>query len=180
MCATRSRQSYGSTHRSDRDHPHPAIQAPHPVPYPFYPPLPYPRCPSYDPYAAYHCLGSFYPTPYYAQHDVVKEESAVWSWSIVVLFILLVIGSLVIVYRSFSRETRRKIAAWLRSPRFTPQVNSASPDFISQLWSRGINSIRSKETLSRNLHRLQLPIQLSYIIPPAVNNDRGGCRLFDI
>lgn len=124
MCATRSRQSYGGAHRdSNRDHSHSSVQAPHPVPYPFYPPLsPYPRYPSYDPYAAYHYPGSFYLAPYCAQHDITKEEPAVWSWSTVTLLILLVIGVFVIVFRSFSRESRRKIVAWLRSPRFTPQV----------------------------------------------------------
>ncbi|XP_018300049.1 uncharacterized protein [Mycetomoellerius zeteki] len=122
MCATRSRQPYSGVHRnSERDHPHPAVQAPHPVPYPFYPPSAYPRCPSYDPYAAYHYPSSFYPPPY-CVHDVTKEEPVVWSWSTVVLLFLLAIGLLVIVYRSFSRESRRKIAAWLRSPRLASQT----------------------------------------------------------
>ncbi|XP_018405862.1 PREDICTED: uncharacterized protein LOC108782174 [Cyphomyrmex costatus] len=126
MCATRSRQLYGGVHRnSERDHPHPAVpQTPHPVPYPFYPPSAYPRCFSYDPYTAYHCPSSFYPTSYCAQHDVTKEEPAGWSWSTVALLFLLAIGLLVIVYRSFSRESRRKIAAWLRSPRLTSQSYS--------------------------------------------------------
>lgn len=146
MCATRSRQSYGVHRDSDRDHPHPAVQTP--IPYPFYPPPPYPRYPPYDPYAVYHCPGAFYPTPYCAQHDISKEEPAVWSWSTIALLVLLAIGLLVIVYRIFSRETRRKIAAWLRSPRFAPQVIPPL-DFISQPWSCGINSIGSKDMLSR-------------------------------
>ncbi|XP_018349858.1 PREDICTED: uncharacterized protein LOC108753034 isoform X2 [Trachymyrmex septentrionalis] len=124
MCATRSRQPYGGVHRnSERDHPHPAVHpAPHPVPCPFYPPSAYPRCPSYDTYAAYHTYpSSFYPPPYFV-HDVNKEEPAVWSWSTVVILFLLAIGLLVIVYRSFSRESRRKITAWLRSPRLASQT----------------------------------------------------------
>lgn len=131
MCATRFRQPYSGAHRdSDRGHPHPTVQAPHPVPYPFYPPPSYPpRCFSCDPHAVYHCPGSFYPTPYCAQHDVVKEESVAWSWFTIALLTLLALGFLVIVYRSFSHETRQKITAWLRLPRL--QVNPVRPDFIS-------------------------------------------------
>jgi len=132
MCATRARQFYSGTHRSDPDRnpQHPAVQAPHPATFPFHPPPFYPRFPAYGPYAVYHY--PFYSSPYYAQHDVVKEESTAWSWSSVILLILLVIGLIGIVYRSFSRETRRKIAAWLSLPRFLQQVIPPL-DFISYL-----------------------------------------------
>lgn len=159
MCATRSRQSYGGAHRdSNRDHSHPAVQAPHPVPYPFYPPPhSYPRCPLYDPYATYHYPGSFYLTPYCAQHDITKEEPAVWSWSTVALLILLVVGAFVIVFRSFFRETRRKIVAWLRSPRFTQVI--PSPGLFH---SRGLAElIRSdRKTRYRGFKLLRVDLDL--------------------
>lgn len=121
MCATRSRQSYGGAHR-DSDGDHPAVRPPHSIPYSFYPPPSYQRYPTYDPYAKYHRPDAFYPPLHCAQRDISREEPAVWSWFAVALLILLAIGSLVIVYRSISRETRRQIAAWLRSPRLAPQV----------------------------------------------------------
>lgn len=123
MCATRARQSYSGARHSDLDRnpQHPAVQAPHPAAFPFHPPPSYLRFPPYDPYAAYHY--SFYSPPHYAQHDVIKEESqSAWSWPSIIFLILLVIGSIGIIYRSFSRETRRKIAAWLPLPRFSQQV----------------------------------------------------------
>ena len=150
MCATRSRQPYGGVHHnSERDHPHPAVQAPHPVSCSFYPPSAYSRCPSYDPYMIYHTYpNSLYP-PSYCLHNVTKEESAIWSWSIVVFLFLLAIGLLVIVYRSISRESRRKIIAWLRLPRLASQVNPTSSNFILQL-SHGINSIELKDIYEFN------------------------------
>lgn len=136
MCATRSRRSYSGAHRDpDRSHQHPAVQAPHPAPYQFYLPSPYARYPPYDPYAAYHYPGSFYPTPCYVQHDVAKEETAAWPWSVILFLVLLVIVSFGIVYRSFSRETRRKIAVWLRLHRL--QVISPL-DYISQSTCHGL------------------------------------------
>lgn len=132
MYATRARQSYSGAQRSDPDRnpQHSAVQPPHPAAFPYHSPPSYPRFPPYDPYAAYHSPNPFYSPPYYAQHDVVKEEPAAWSWRSIVFLILLVIGALGIVYRSLSRETRRKIAAWLPLPRFPQQVIPRL-DFIS-------------------------------------------------
>lgn len=125
MCATRSRRSFSDANRDpDRNHQHPAVQAPHLAPHPFYLPPPYARYPPYDPYAAYHCQGSFYPPPCYAQRDVIKEEPAAWSWPVILFFILLVIVSIGVIYRSFPRDARRKLAAWLRLHRLQPQVIS--------------------------------------------------------
>ncbi|XP_070516800.1 rab11 family-interacting protein 4A isoform X2 [Cardiocondyla obscurior] len=122
MCASRSRRTYGAQRNFDRNHLNSAVQPFHSVPYQFYPSPPYPPFPPYDPYAAYHYTGSFYPTPYCAHQDVTKEEPTGWALSTVAILTFLVIGSLVIVYRCISRETRRKIISWLRSPRLTLQV----------------------------------------------------------
>lgn len=141
MCATRARQSYSGTRCLDPDRnpqhpavqaPHPTVQAPHPAAFPFHPPPSYSRFPPYDPYAAYHYPNSFYSPPCYAQHNVVKEEPAAqsaWSWPGIILIVLLVIGSIGIVYRSLPRETRRKIAAWLPLPRLQQVIPPL--DFIS-------------------------------------------------
>lgn len=124
MCATRSRRSSSDAHRDhDRNHQHPAVQASHLAPHPFYLPPPYARYPPYDPYAAYHCPGLFYPPPpCHVQRDVAKEETAIWSWPVILFLIFLVTVLIWIVYRNFSRENRRKLAAWLRLRRFQPQT----------------------------------------------------------
>lgn len=124
MCAIRFRRFYNGAYRDpDRKHPHPAR-------YPFYLPPPYARYLPYDPYAAYHYADSFYQSPCYAQRDITKEETAFWSWPVILFLILLVIVLIGIVYRGFSRETRRKIALWLRLHRFQQVISYL--DYISQ------------------------------------------------
>lgn len=145
MCATRSRRSSSDAHRDhDRNHQHPAVQASHLAPHPFYLPPPYARYPPYDPYAAYHCPGLFYPPPpCHVQRDVAKEETAVWSWPVILFLIFLVTVLIWIVYRNFSRENRRKLAAWLRLRRFQPQVISSLDYFDFAIYLVLQNYIRS-------------------------------------